>query len=340
MNSSENKKPDAFADRLDRPVVSIGGQNAKWLEPEIRQEADGWYRGEHVNFYREKWDVEKQFDVGEIRQWVLKGWLPSAPFITKDKLVTAFGSCFAWHIEKWLRQNGYKTSIGEYGGDPETSNYWSGSLIIKCGEGFVNTFALRSQFDWVFNDNEPELKIWQKSENVIREYIDSNKDAARKLFSETGVFVLTLGLSEVWYRRDTGQVLWTPVPKKHFDPNLYGFRVTTVEENLVNLQFILDTVRKQLGNVPVVITLSPVPLTATFRPVSCVTANAVSKAILRVAIDQFMTQNSMDQSLFYFPSYELVTSFFRDAWDEDLVHPSHEAIESIMRAFQAFYCRS
>ena len=40
----------------------------------------------------------------------------------------------------------------------------------------------------------------------------------------------------------------------------------------------------------IVFTLSPVPLNATFRGVSCVSANSVSKAILRVAVDELLRE--------------------------------------------------
>ena len=43
--------------------------------------------------------------------------------------------------------------------------------------------------------------------------------------------------------------------------------------------------RKHVPHASVVLTLSPVPLAATFRGVSCVTANAASKATLRAAVD-------------------------------------------------------
>ena len=55
---------------------------------------------------------------------------------------------------------------------------------------------------------------------------------------------------------------------------------------------------------PVVLTLSPVPLMATFRDVSCITADAVSKSVLRVALDQVMRDGR--EGVYYWPSYEVV----------------------------------
>jgi len=55
---------------------------------------------------------------------------------------------------------------------------------------------------------------------------------------------------------------------------------------------------------PIVVTLSPVPLEATFREISCMTADSVSKSVLRVAIDQAMSEHRPD--VYYWPSFEIV----------------------------------
>jgi hypothetical protein len=318
--------------------VSIGGQTATWLNEEIAGRQDGWYRGRSINYYPAHRDRSRERDLEQMHRNVLAGWVPDKPFLTKDMMITAFGSCFAQRVENHLRQRGYRTSIGEYG-NPESSNYWSESLIIKCGEGFVNTFSIATQFQWIYCDVRPSIRIWHKSEGIIKEYIDSNRDAARAILDQTSCFVITLGLAEVWYDKVTNEVLWTAVPKKHFDEERHGFRVTTVQENLDNLRNVLDIVRTFRGSVPVILTISPVPLWATFRNVSCITASCVSKSILRVAVDELMRERADDPDLYYFPSYELITQYFQDPWDEDGVHPSEDAVKAVMTAFETYFCR-
>ena len=44
------------------------------------------------------------------RGFVLQGWAPPAPPISRAKLVTALGSCFADEIRIWLRDRGYKVN--------------------------------------------------------------------------------------------------------------------------------------------------------------------------------------------------------------------------------------
>jgi hypothetical protein len=132
-------------------------------------------------------------------------------------------------------------------------------------------------------------------------------------------------------------VFWGPIRKDLFDPERHGFKVLTVSENKQNIQAIYDCVREHRPDATIIFTLSPVPLTATFRPVSCVTANSVSKAVLRVAIDEFMREHPSDRKLFYFPSYEIVKEFHPDPYLEDLRHIKPEVVQMIMGVFQRHY---
>ena len=54
----------------------------------------------------------------------------------------------------------------------------------------------------------------------------------------------------------------------------------------------------------VVLTLSPVPLLATHRTISCLTADCVSKSVLRVALDEVMSEQPA--GVYYWPSFEIV----------------------------------
>jgi hypothetical protein len=180
----------------------------------------------------------------------------------------------------------------------------------------------------------------------------------REMFERTSLFVVTLGLAEVWYQRrsadgDDGaaeeeHVLWRAVPSDRFDAKRHGFRVTTVEENLDNLRAIVRLVRAHCApSASIVFTLSPVPLAATFRGVACVTANAVSKSVLRVAVDELLRENGVgygsgataEQSkLYYWPAYEMIKEGFADPYLEDGRHPKPEIVQEVLRIFGKYYC--
>lgn len=72
-----------------------------------RTESGSWYRGEHVNFMPSRTNL---FEKNAIHDFVLKGWLPEKPFISKDHYITAFGSCFAAHVSECLLKRATKSS--------------------------------------------------------------------------------------------------------------------------------------------------------------------------------------------------------------------------------------
>ena len=88
---------------------------------------------------------------------------------------------------------------------------------------------------------------------------------ATDALAEAGAFVFTIGLAEVWQDRETGGVFWRGIPEEIFDADRHVFRLTTVEENAANILEIVELVRPVNPTAPIVVTLSPVPLEATFR---------------------------------------------------------------------------
>ena len=76
-----------------------------------------------------------------------------------------------------------------------------------------------------------------------------------------------------------------------------------------------------LPRLKMIFTVSAVQLQATLRPISVVTANSASKAVIRAALDAFLRALPGDpgRTLFYFPSYELVTEIEPPSTPEQVV---------------------
>jgi len=85
----------------------------------------------------------------------------------------------------------------------------------------------------------------------------------------------------VRYGKDANQVLWKAVPKEKFDESTHGFKVLSLEENLANMEKMVKLIQQYNPRARIVFTLSPVPLRATFRPASCVTANSAVDELMR-----------------------------------------------------------
>lgn len=285
-----------------------------------------WFRGEHTNFNP---DFERMAEPTAAMDYVLKGWEPSEPIITPDTKITAFGSCFAENISKWLAARNYSVLTKDEG---------SNAYVVRCGEGMVNTFVIRQQFEWAFEGKSFEGELWHGYDAEAYGFDEEVRRATHEIFAKTDVFVLTFGLSEVWYDEVTGNVFWRTIPQDVYDPSRHKFRVSTVDENLDNIRAIYALIRKHRPDAKIICTLSPVPLIATFRPVSCISANSVSKAVLRVAVDQAMRELGPEGVIHYWPSYEIVTDVFHSPFKQDRRHLPAGVLDYIMMLFEKVWC--
>lgn len=292
-----------------------------------RQRAIGFFRGDTCNFNPSLADHGAP---GFLARSVLHGWLPEGPLLTPGTRITAFGSCFAANITRHLLERGFDLSAER---EPNIH-------ISRMMEALVNTWALLGQFEWAFGEAPPDHALWHDWDGHEVGRDEETRIRTREVFASTEVFVITLGLSEVWFDEVSGGVFWRAVPTDRFDPARHKFRVSTVAENKANLARIDALIRAHVPNAKVLFTLSPVPLAATFRPVSAMTANSVSKAILRAALDEFLRErwDEVNRRLFYFPAYELVNELFADRFNDDGRHPRRPVVEAVMQVFDAFYC--
>lgn len=286
-----------------------------------------WFRGEHTNFNPR---LDQIMAVEGPEKFVLQGWLPEKPLIDKSTQITAFGSCFAANISNWLSERNFRVLNKA---DDATRAY-----VVTMGEGMVNSFVIRQQFEWAWENKVFDQPLWHGYKAEEYGYDEEVRLETRRIFDETEVFILTFGLSEVWYDEPTRNVFWRTIPKDVYDPGRHKFRLSTVEENRDNIRAIYDLIRKYRPDAKIIVTLSPVPLIATFRDVSCITANSVSKATLRVAVDEVVRQVRDEGHLFYWPSYELVTDVFRGPYKADRRHVRPVVLNYIMRLFETAWC--
>ena len=292
-----------------------------------RARAVGFFRGETCNFTPR---LSQHADGDFLVRDVLHGWLPEGPLLTPGTRITAFGSCFAANITRHLLRRGFDLSA-----EREPAIH-----ISRMMEALVNTHALLGQFEWAFGDDPPDHALWHDWDGQEVGRDEATRARTREVFAATEVFIVTLGLSEIWCDEVSGGVFWRAVPTDRFDPHRHRFRVSTVAENKANLESMDALIRAHVPNAKVLFTLSPVPLAATFRPVSAMTANTVSKAILRAALDEFLRDRweEVNRRLFYFPAYELVNELCPDRFADDGRHPRTPVIEAVMQIFDAFYC--
>lgn len=258
---------------------------------------------------------------------ILAKGMPPGPIIGKGDNIVAFGSCFAEHVSNYLFDRGYNVATKSD----------SIAYIARMNDGIVNTYAVLGQLEWAWNAKRPIGDLWIGHRGRELGYDEDVRLATVAMLDETDVFIITLGLSEIWLDAKTDEVMWRIPPASKFDPERHTFHVATQTENRDNLLSIADLIWSHRPQAKIILTLSPVPLAATFRPMSCMAANSVSKANLRSAVDEIM-QTLNDPRLTYFPSYEMVLSCFHYQFMEDRRHVHRHIIDFIMAMFERHYC--
>ena len=279
----------------------------------------------------------------------LKQHRPDKPRLTQDTPIASIGSCFAREIKVWLKANNY--NFIETADGPCTE---AGSARY---DRVYNTFTLRQEFERAFGEFNPNETHWEFEEDGQVRLLDpyrkgvawedrqemerelaEHRENVQQAFSEAQVLIMTIGQAEIWYHKSDGYVYPLVPPVQVFDEACHGSRMTTYQENLANLNRVIELFSKNNPTGHIVITLSPVPLRATFRDMNSVIANAASKSMLRSVIDVFVSAHS--DRVTYFPAYELVTGLSGTPYEEDNRHVRPETVDQIMQLFEAWFVES
>ena len=273
------------------------------------------------------------------------------PMKSGEKVFT-IGSCFARNVEGFLRPRFEVPSrIGKAEVPPDIVAIHPSLTADLTVWHRYNVFSIRNSLDWALTPGQADARhrlaaldadrsfdphaglnvvLPAADAERVRDWIDSVVATVR----DCRIVIITLGLSEIWCDRETGLVLNCAPPREAWAafPQRFDFRVATCAETLAELQ----AIHALLGchcpkGFQIVVTVSPIPLRATFRECDIVVANAASKAILRAAVDQWA--NAHD-NVHYFPSYEIVlSSSSRGVWMDDYRHCTVDAIGQVMDVF-------
>jgi hypothetical protein len=169
------------------------------------------------------------------------------------------------------------------------------------------------------------------SEAALSAWTAELRRHAAELFTAADVIVITLGLVESWLNSETGVAdRYLPHPDV-FESVAPTFHRLTVGEILDDLSAIRDAIRRKT-RAEIILTVSPVPLHATFTALDVRVANTESKARIRAAVSEFVARH---EDVHYFHAYEIVTTAERqsDFMREDGRHLSRRGVEYILAEF-------
>lgn len=272
--------------------------------------------------------------------------------LERGERIFTVGSCFARNIEVYLDKLGFRLPTLEYTRSESTAKV----------DGFLNKytpFSILNEFRWAldpgasFDFDRSFFEIrpgeWidpqvMSNEGLDRERVAERRKAIIDVFRtvrECRVIVMTFGLVEAWWDNLTGVYLNRTVPKKTVEqaPDRYEFHVLdfdTLRDCAIELFGLLK--RHGHPDLRVLLTVSPVPLTATFRPMDVMTANMYSKSVLRAVVEDVRHRFDF---IDYFPSYESVMLSDRKlAWKDDLIHVKDEIVGLNVSRMIAAYAQS
>ena len=247
-----------------------------------------------------------------------------------DKIVTA-GSCFAQHVGRVLRQRGFSVVDREPPPPelPEWRHRLYGFSMYSARYGNIyTTLQLYQLVKEAFRVRPKKPLVWKKNGryfDALRPTIEPNGyasideltehrrlhlDEVRQCFLEMDVFVFTLGLTEAWQHRRSGRVVPVApgVIAGSYDEGRYRFLNLGVRRNLKIFRRFLNFLGRHRDGLPqprILLTVSPVPLTASASGQHVLVANTYSKAVLRVVAAELAHSSPF---IDYLPSYELVTN--------------------------------
>jgi hypothetical protein len=271
-----------------------------------------------------------------------------------DKIATA-GSCFAQHVARHMRNRGYNILDVEppIDGTPPDLAQKYGYMIYSGRYG--NIYTARQMLQLLQDAETRTVRdedIWTKngryydglrpsvepaglaSIEEVKAYRLDHLERVSRLMRETDVLVFTLGLTETWMNRESGTIYPTcpGVIAGAFDDRLHefvNFEFLEIYEDLKKIRKILKAKNPAMR---FLLTVSPVPLTATASSDHILAATMYSKSVLR-AVCGSLSKEYADVD--YFPSYEVIASPFSKGFffEPNMRSITEMGVETVMKVF-------
>lgn len=290
-----------------------------------------WHIERNLSFFPRDFDNNLALDE-MIQSYIMQDMRPLArPLFDGRSKILTFGSCFAIELRKFLARHS------------------SAARNISIPEGLNNTFAMRYFIEWCLTGDLSSSAYWYDtadSGQIVLLQPQEEQQYFKEALQSADGFIFTLGLAEVWRDKTNGHVFWRGVPQAVFNQDKHELVVSNAEENAANIQRIYELIQEHCGPKPVLFTVSPIPLNATFRDMPCVLADCASKSILRTAVEYLALKNL--PNAYYFPSFEVIrwlgAHMRRPTFGDpkanasvDSRHVPPEVVEAIVKAFIRFY---
>ena len=271
--------------------------------------------------------------------------------LTPDDRIATAGSCFAQHVSAHIRRRGFAQFLQTETIGPDQppfsalyGNIYTARQLAQlaaeaCGERNPSDIAwLRPDGRYVDALRPSVFADGFSNETELHGARRSHLSAMRALLSECSVFVFTLGLTEAWVslRDGTAFPLAPGVVAAPAEPADYGFENFTYEQLCGDLESFVMRLQSLNPSARIILTVSPVPLTATYTNEHVLIATMHSKSILRTVCSAMTARHD---HVYYFPSYEIIAGHqARGAYFADnLRNVKDEGVAQVMSVFEQSY---
>ena len=275
--------------------------------------------------------------------------------IKKTHRIATAGSCFAQHIARNMRARGFKVLDVE----PPPPRL-SQETAMKFGHNiysarYGNIYVVRQLlqlFDEAFAPAPIDEEPWERdgryfdpfrpnveprglvSPEEVRQHRHQHLRAVRTMFTSADIFIFTLGLTESWMNAETG-VVYPVAPgviAGNYDPEIHVFKNFTSMEIRKDLRQFRAKLKRRNPRVKFLLTVSPVPLTATASDHHVLPATIYSKSVLRTVAGEAAAEFP---DVDYFPSYDLIASHWSQGafYNANLRTVTDDGVGAAMRAF-------
>jgi hypothetical protein len=279
--------------------------------------------------------------------------------IGRNQRVATMGSCFAQHIARHLAQIGCNYFVAESRpaamSESDAVQRQYGVFSARYGNVYTPRQAVQL-FDRALGRFAPLERAWARGDRWVdpfRPQVEPEGHASvealeasraqhlactRDVFTASDCLVFTLGLTEGWRDRRDGAVfpLAPGVSGGDFDPARHEFVNFGIDEVRGDLNALVARIAEVNPTCRIILTVSPVPLVATFERRHVWASTTCSKAVLRVAADEAERRHSQ---VLYFPAYEIITSPAAGGryYADDLRQVTELGVQHVMRVFSAHF---
>jgi hypothetical protein len=259
-----------------------------------------------------------------IKNHIATDFNSESKFVNKNTKFFTMGSCFARNLSRTLLNQGYQSSHLE--------------IVESLNSTFSNKFFI--------NYLDKHLEKVELSGSIFEDRIselmpqDMTADSVINSMKIADVFILTLGVAAVCFDRQTGEFI-LPKSNQYTAKSLsekFKIRTTTVSENVQNVKEVIAFFRKLNPDCNIVITVSPVPMLASFEFKSCVVADCLSKSTMRLVAEEVVSHSKIP-NIYYYPSFEIFrwagsnASSFYAADDGAAWHVSEDKVAITVKSF-------